>query len=318
MFKQTSLSLALAGIAATALAVHEPRVEPEGAPPAYAVACPEGAADAGACEVDQLTYDGWKTYKIECQQCHGGGGMGSTFAPNLMTRFNESGVDYGRFLYVMEHGYQGQMGVMPSLAKNPRVQKNKDAVYAYLKARADGAMPNGRPPKPDDTPPQPQGAATNETETAAAATTAPPGTASAAASPAQAADAAPEADNGTGGAPSYSVSCPEGTADAGACTVDQLTYDGWRTFKIECQQCHGGGALGSTFAPNLLVRLNEGGVDYARFLDVMENGFQGQVGVMPSMAKNARVQKNKEAVFAYLKARADGVMPNGRPPKPGS
>ncbi len=315
MFKQTSFGLALAGIAVTALAVHEPRLEPEGAPPVYAVACPEGAADAGACEVDQFTYDGWKTYKIECQQCHGGGGMGSTFAPNLMTRFNESGVDYGRFLYVMEHGYQGQMGVMPSLAKNPRVQKNKDAVYAYLKARADGAIPNGRPPKPDDTPPQPQGAADGAGPAAAATSAAPE---AAAAAPAPAADAAPDDAAGKDGAPGYAVTCPEGAVDAGACTVDQLTYDGWRTFKIECQQCHGGGALGSTFAPNLLVRLNESGVDYARFLEVMENGFQGQVGVMPSMAKNARVQKNKDAVYAYLKARADGVMPNGRPPKPGS
>lgn len=314
MFKQTSLSLALAGIAAIALAAHEPRLEPEGESPVYAVACPEGAADASVCEVDQLTYDGWRTYKIECQQCHGGGGMGSTFAPNLMTRFNETGVDYGRFLYVMEHGYQGQMGVMPSLAKNPRVNKNKDAVYAYLKARADGVMPNGRPPKPDDTPPQPQGAtadqAASATPTAAAET--------ADAMPAQSAVATQLAADSADGAPSYAVNCPEGARDAGACTVDQLTYDGWRTFKIECQQCHGGGALGSTFAPNLLVRFNDSGVDYARFLDVMENGFQGQVGVMPSMAKNSRVQKNKDAVYAYLKARADGVMPNGRPPKPGS
>jgi len=314
VFKQTSLSLALAGIAATVLAVHEPRLEPEGEPPVYAVACPEGAADASACEVDQLTYDGWKTYKIECQQCHGGGGMGSTFAPNLMTRFNETGVDYGRFLYVIEHGYQGQMGVMPSLARNPRVQKNKDAVYAYLKARADGAMPNGRPPKPDDTPPQPQGAAAGAAATAADASA----TAPEAAAAVQATDTAPEVAGDADVAPNYAVSCPEGAGDAGACTVDQLTYDGWRTFKIECQQCHGGGGLGSTFAPNLLVRFNESGVDYARFLDVMENGFQGQVGVMPSMAKNPRVQKNKDAVYAYLKARADGVMPNGRPPKPGS
>ncbi|MGR8921147.1 MAG: c-type cytochrome [Gammaproteobacteria bacterium] len=131
-----------------ALAVHEPRVEDAGEPPAYGVDCPDDAGDASACTVDQLTYDGWRTYKIECQQCHGGGGMGSTFAPNLMVRFNEAGVDYGRFLHVMDHGYTGQMGVMPALAKNGRVQKNKAALYAYLKARADGVMPNGRPPKP--------------------------------------------------------------------------------------------------------------------------------------------------------------------------
>ncbi len=148
MLGKSTLTFAAALASCAAWAVHEPRLEPETEPPAYAVACPDGADDASVCEVDQTTYDGWRTYKIECQQCHGGGAMGSTFAPNLMVRLNEEGVDYGRFLYVMEHGYSGQMGVMPSLAKNPRVQKNKAAVYAYLKARADGVMPNGRPPKP--------------------------------------------------------------------------------------------------------------------------------------------------------------------------
>ncbi|MGE0486484.1 MAG: hypothetical protein AB7Q81_20195 [Gammaproteobacteria bacterium] len=151
MKTKLAMATAMAAVllAGPTFAVHEPRVEPEGAAPEYAVECPHDSADAGACTVDQLTYDGWKTFTVECQQCHGGGAMGSTFAPNLMVRINEAGVDYGRFLYVMEHGYTGQMGVMPSLAKNPRVQKNKDALFAYLKARADGVMPNGRPPKPE-------------------------------------------------------------------------------------------------------------------------------------------------------------------------
>lgn len=140
--------LALIIVSGAVFAVREPRLEPAGEPPDYGVTCPDGATDASACTVDRLTYDGWKAYKVECQQCHGGGGMGSTFAPNLMVRINDAGVDYGRFLYVMEHGYTGQMGVMPSLAKNPRVQKYKDGIFAYLKARADGAIPIGRPPKP--------------------------------------------------------------------------------------------------------------------------------------------------------------------------
>lgn len=132
-----------------AFAVHEPRVEVEGEPPNYQVSCPEGATDASACQVDELTYSGWRTFKIECQQCHGGGALGTTFAPNLLERMNQAGVDYGRFLYVIENGYRGQMGMMPPLKANPRVQDNKDAIFAYLKARADGAIPNGRPPKPE-------------------------------------------------------------------------------------------------------------------------------------------------------------------------
>ncbi|MBT8447993.1 MAG: cytochrome c, partial [Gammaproteobacteria bacterium] len=119
---------ALLATAFAASAVNEPRIEIDSEPPAYDVSCPEGAADASACQVDPLTYAGWKTYKIECQQCHGGGGLGSTFAPNLVDRINKEGVDYGRFLYVMDNGYRGQMGMMPSLKSNPRVQKNKDAI----------------------------------------------------------------------------------------------------------------------------------------------------------------------------------------------
>jgi len=137
--------------ASLAHAVKEPRIDDAGDPPTYRVECPEGAADASQCtSIDEATYVGWKTYKVECQQCHGGGGLGSTFAPNLIDRINKQGVDYGRFLYVMEHGYTGQMGAMPSMAKNARVQKAKGEVYTYLKARADGVIPNGRPPKPTE------------------------------------------------------------------------------------------------------------------------------------------------------------------------
>ena len=132
-----------------AFAIDSPRVEFVGEAPTYQVVCPEAATDAGQCQVDTSTYTGWRTYKIECQQCHGGGAMGSTFAPNLMDRINKSGVDYGRFLYVLDHGYTGHTGVMPSMIKNSRVQKNKDAIFAYLKARADGVIPLGRPPKPE-------------------------------------------------------------------------------------------------------------------------------------------------------------------------
>ena len=145
-----SITFFLLTVSFASIAVDQPRLEFEGDPPSYEVTCPEDVTDAKDCTVDSILYTGWRTYKIECQQCHGGGGMGSTFAPNLMDRINKEGVDYGRFLYVMDNGYTGQMGVMPSLKANPRVQKNKAAIYAYLKARANGDMPKGRPPKPQN------------------------------------------------------------------------------------------------------------------------------------------------------------------------
>ena len=129
--------------------MHEPRIESDEPPPAYDVTCPENATDAAACVLDQFTFDGWKAYAVECQQCHGGGGMGTTFAPDLMVRINETGVDYGRFLYVMEHGYNGQMGVMPSLAKNPRVQKNKAAISPISRPAPTACCRTDAHPNPD-------------------------------------------------------------------------------------------------------------------------------------------------------------------------
>lgn len=114
--------------------------------------------------------------------------------------------------------------------------------------------------------------------------------------------------------PSYDVSCPEQAAAAESCTVDKPTYVGWRTFAANCQVCHGGSGLGSTFAPNLLDRFN-GTVDYARFLTVLENGYTGQVGAMPAWKSKRDVMSNADNLYRYLRARADGRLPAGRPNK---
>lgn len=113
--------------------------------PQYVVECPEGAASATACKVDKNTYVGWRTYATNCQVCHGGSGLGSTFAPNLMDRFNQQGVDYARFREVVTNGFTGQMGAMPAWDKNKAVMKDLDNLYRYLQARADDKLPKGRP-----------------------------------------------------------------------------------------------------------------------------------------------------------------------------
>jgi mono/diheme cytochrome c family protein len=110
----------------------------------------------------------------------------------------------------------------------------------------------------------------------------------------------------------YTVTCATGAAAAEQCVVDKATYIGWRTFAGQCQVCHGGSALGSTFAPNLLDRFHER-VDHPRFVEVVLNGYRGQVGVMPAWKGNPNVVPHIDAMYAYLKARADGVLPPGRP-----
>jgi len=122
----------------------------------------------------------------------------------------------------------------------------------------------------------------------------------------------PVAAGATGAAPAYAVECQPAARAAEQCQVDKETYVGWRTFAGQCQVCHGGSALGSTFAPNLLDRFHQR-VDYARFVDVVRNGYHGQVGVMPAWKGNPNVEPHIDALYRYLSARADGTLPPGRP-----
>jgi len=112
----------------------------------YTVECEAGATAAEKCKVDGDTYVGWRSFSTHCLACHGGSGMGSTFAPSLQDRFNAH-VDHERFDYVLHNGYTGKMGAMPSFASNTAVLKDVDKLYRYLRARADGALPPGRPAK---------------------------------------------------------------------------------------------------------------------------------------------------------------------------
>lgn len=114
--------------------------------PKYVADCPPAAAAAEKCKVDKNTYFGWRTYAANCQVCHGGSGMGSTFAPNLMDRL-KTRVDYPRFATVVTEGYTGQVGAMPSWKTKKDVMSNLDNLYRYLRARTDGKLPPGRPQK---------------------------------------------------------------------------------------------------------------------------------------------------------------------------
>ncbi|MFO1350565.1 MAG: cytochrome c [Gammaproteobacteria bacterium] len=104
----------------------------------------------------------------------------------------------------------------------------------------------------------------------------------------------------------YTVQC-----DDQGCKVDKQTYIGWRTFHSNCHVCHAQDAVGSTFAPSLVDRLKD--IDKARFMNSVENGYKGQIGVMPAWKDNPNVNKHFEELYSYLKARSDGALKPGRP-----
>ena len=100
------------------------------------------------------------------------------------------------------------------------------------------------------------------------------------------------------------------TADnAKTCKIDIWLTRGYRAFS-QCQVCHGLDGNGSTIGPSLIDKLGE--VDRARFMEVVTNGYQGQIGVMPPWKENPNVMKYVDQLYAYLTARADGVLPPGK------
>lgn len=112
----------------------------------YSVECGQ-VNDAGEpfCYLDRDTYIGWRTFHGFCHVCHAQDAVGSTFAPNLLDRIRD--FDFDAFVDRTANGFTGQVGVMPPWKDNPNVRKRYKELFAYLKARSDGALPRGRPKK---------------------------------------------------------------------------------------------------------------------------------------------------------------------------
>jgi methanol metabolism-related c-type cytochrome len=129
------LTLPLALIAPQAVAIDDAWIEKP-----YTVV--DGKVDFG-------TYNGYRRYHSHCHVCHGPDGLGSTYAPALVKSIPQIG--YQGYIETVVNGREGtavvagQPSVMPSFAEVEDVITNIDDIYSYLKARADGALPRGRP-----------------------------------------------------------------------------------------------------------------------------------------------------------------------------
>ena len=97
--------------------------------------------------------------------------------------------------------------------------------------------------------------------------------------------------------------------------MDFATYKGWRSYHAECHVCHGPDAMGSTYAPSLMVSLQEG-LSYDDFFNVIMNGRGEAEGaqkgnVMPAFGANTNVAPHVEDMYRYVKARAEGKIRRG-------
>jgi mono/diheme cytochrome c family protein len=93
-------------------------------------------------------------------------------------------------------------------------------------------------------------------------------------------------------------------------------YEGWRQYSAHCARCHGQDVVGNPVAADLLKSAGAGGpvAEPAAFIAVVKEG--RPKGGMPGFAKVID-DAQTAAIYAYVKGRADGKIPAGRPERAG-
>ena len=103
-------------------------------------------------KVDKKTFNGWRRYTESCLRCHGPDGAGSSYGPDLVDAVKHMTQD--EFNEVVVNGRTNvnaaNTNVMPPFGEVEDVVSYLDDIWAYLKARADGALGRGRPPRIGD------------------------------------------------------------------------------------------------------------------------------------------------------------------------
>jgi mono/diheme cytochrome c family protein len=103
-------------------------------------------------KVDKKTFNGWRRYTESCLRCHGPDGAGSSYAPSLVDSAEHMTQD--EFNEIVVNGRtnvnSASENVMPPFGEVEDIVSYLGDIWAYLKARADGAIGRGRPPRIGD------------------------------------------------------------------------------------------------------------------------------------------------------------------------
>ena len=101
--------------------------------------------------------------------------------------------------------------------------------------------------------------------------------------------------------------------------VDKKTFNGWRRYTESCLRCHGPDGAGSSYAPSLVDSAKR--LTQEEFNEIVVNGrtnvSPASENVMPPFGEVEDVVTYLDDIWAYLKARAEGVLDRGRPPRIG-
>jgi mono/diheme cytochrome c family protein len=109
-----------------------------------------------------------------------------------------------------------------------------------------------------------------------------------------------------------SIGSPPAAAAQGSAEVYKDVYNGWKWWHVYCYRCHGQNAVGGTLAPNL-IGPNEK-IPLAEFLQIVRNGSPEQgMQAWDKLLDDKQISQ----IFVYVRARADKVLPPGRPDEVG-
>ncbi len=96
-------------------------------------------------------------------------------------------------------------------------------------------------------------------------------------------------------------------------TVPQQVYDGWKQYNLNCARCHGEDVMGTTIAPHLLVSVKPEGPINSKELFVQTVCAGRPAKGMPAWCPLGMETPTIEAIYAYVKGRADAKLRPGRP-----
>jgi mono/diheme cytochrome c family protein len=96
-------------------------------------------------------------------------------------------------------------------------------------------------------------------------------------------------------------------------TLSVEAYQGWKQFELNCSRCHGEYAVGTSFAPALVVSLRDGGTIPTKEIFIQTVCAGRPEKGMPSWCALGLELDKINNIYAYVKGRADGKIHPGRP-----
>lgn len=104
-------------------------------------------------------------------------------------------------------------------------------------------------------------------------------------------------------------------AQGKAAKFTKSEYEGWRQYSVNCARCHGQDVLPNPVAANLLVSVRPGGpmASKEKFVQVVSEGRVDRG--MPAF-KGQLTPEDINAIYSYVKGRAENRLPAGRPERP--